>query len=248
MAKQKSFITFTGTLGGLNFYYRNGVPVVRQAGGGFNGKAIKTKASMQRVRENASEFGHCSSVKKHYRLALKPLLGVVKDPSQHGRMMTLFTKLKDLDTGNVRGQRRVAGGVATAMGKKLLREFDYSPACDVKGIVGGDWDFDFGTGVFTVTDFTIKRVPFPEGATHVGLQLGRLHFDFATMEDGLAVSAPLVLDADFAGTSISLTVDAPSQVGTAIVVLQLRFYQGVDGELYALEGEGSVGLRVLGVV
>ncbi len=247
MAKQKSFITFTGTLGGLNFYYRNGVPVVRQAGGGFNGKAIKTKASMQRVRENASEFGHCSRVKKQYRLALKPLLGVVKDTSQHGRMMTLFTKLKDLDTGNKRGQRRVAGGVGTAMGKKLLGAFDFSPACDVKAIVGGDWDFDFGTGVFTVTDFAIKRVPFPEGATHVALQLGRLYFDFDTMENDFAVSVPLLLDDDFVGSDFSLAVDAPSLEGTAVVVVQLRFYQAVGGELYALEGEGSVGLRVLGV-
>lgn len=41
------------------------------AGGGFNVKAIKTKASMQRVHGNGSEFGHCSQVDKAFRMALQ---------------------------------------------------------------------------------------------------------------------------------------------------------------------------------
>uniref|UniRef100_UPI00404A21B5 hypothetical protein n=1 Tax=Gelidibacter sp. TaxID=2018083 RepID=UPI00404A21B5 len=57
MAKQKGVFPMVGTIGGVNFYYLNGKPVARAAGGGFNEKAIKTKKSMQRVRENGSEFG-----------------------------------------------------------------------------------------------------------------------------------------------------------------------------------------------
>ena len=72
MAQQKGIIPLVGTLGGINFYYLNGKAVARTAGGGFNGKAIKTKASMQRVRENVSEFGHCSEVNKAFRQALRP--------------------------------------------------------------------------------------------------------------------------------------------------------------------------------
>ena len=63
MAKQKGILPFVGTLGGLNFYYLHGKPIVRQAGGGFNAKDIKNKPSMRRVRENSSEFGHCSEVR-----------------------------------------------------------------------------------------------------------------------------------------------------------------------------------------
>jgi len=72
MAKQKGMIPLVGTIGGINFYYLNGKPVARAAGGGFNGKAIKTKSRMQRVLENASEFGHCSKVNKAFRMALRP--------------------------------------------------------------------------------------------------------------------------------------------------------------------------------
>ena len=78
MARQKGLFKVTGTLGNVNFYVVNGVGYARKAGGGFNGKAIKTKASMRRVRENASEFGHCSSVKKAFRIALLPIFNPPK--------------------------------------------------------------------------------------------------------------------------------------------------------------------------
>ncbi len=54
MAKVKSLIELKGTLSGLNFYTRQGVAVVRAAGGGFNGDAIRTKPSMLHVRENGN--------------------------------------------------------------------------------------------------------------------------------------------------------------------------------------------------
>lgn len=72
VAKQTGIIPLVGALNGINFYYLNGKAIARKAGGGFNGKAIKTKVSMQRVRENASEFGLCSDVNKAFRTALMP--------------------------------------------------------------------------------------------------------------------------------------------------------------------------------
>ncbi|WP_458626754.1 hypothetical protein [Winogradskyella sp. PC D3.3] len=72
MAQQTGIIPLVGTLNGINFYYLNGKPIARKAGGGFTRKAIKRKASMQRVCENANEFEHCSAVNKAFRLALTP--------------------------------------------------------------------------------------------------------------------------------------------------------------------------------
>lgn len=42
MAKVKNIVGLQGTIGGVNFYLRKGVPLARAAGGGFNGDAIKT--------------------------------------------------------------------------------------------------------------------------------------------------------------------------------------------------------------
>lgn len=93
MAKQKGNIRIKGTIGGLTYYKRNGVDLVRQAGGGFNGEAIKTKASMERVRENNSEFGRVSKVKGLFRRSLMGYLSTVSDLSYHARMVSVLQKI-----------------------------------------------------------------------------------------------------------------------------------------------------------
>jgi len=53
---------------------------------------------MQRVREKAIEFGHCSVVNKVFRSALVPFYKGYKFTHFHSRLMGLFTRLKVLDT------------------------------------------------------------------------------------------------------------------------------------------------------
>ena len=79
MARQKGIIQLEGTLGDINFYFRKGKPVARKAGGGFNAKNIKTSATMVRVRENNTEFGNSSKVKKVFKLSLHPFLNAYKE-------------------------------------------------------------------------------------------------------------------------------------------------------------------------
>jgi len=249
MARQKGIITLVGTLEGINFYSRKGVAVARKAGGGFTSKAIKNKPSMQRVRENSSEFGRCSTVKKEFRLALLPFLLDVRDGSLHGLMMRLFQQIKTLDIVNTRGARTVAQGMTTAMGRKLLKDFDFTPSCNVQQLLGGNANFDWITYHYTVTDFEIQQVSLPKGATHVSVQLGLLCFDFLTFESTLYKSDAFFMNSDFTDTTFTLDLtEAPTAAGVQIAVLGLRFYQEVEGELYVFNGERTVGLEVLGVV
>lgn len=103
MAKVSGIIQIEGTLSGITFYKRKGVWIARKAGGGFNGKAIKTKASMVRVRENGSEFGRCMKSVQLFKKALFPLLVLVKDTDRHARIVSLFTKIKNSDVVSERG-------------------------------------------------------------------------------------------------------------------------------------------------
>ena len=73
MARYKSILQFRGSLDGLVFYQLNGVPVVRKKSG-FDKNSFKTKDNYARVRENSSEFGHCSKVGKMLRHAVRPFL------------------------------------------------------------------------------------------------------------------------------------------------------------------------------
>lgn len=246
MAKQKGILPFVGTLGGVNFYYLNGKPVARKAGRGFNGKAIKTKASMKRVRENSSEFGHCSSVNKAFRMALRPFYKGYKFTHFHSRLMGLFTQLKDLDAVSKRGERCVGNGVTQASGLSILKQFKYTPECDVKRVLPFDYTIDNSTFELTISEFHIKQVGFIAGATHIELTYGVLDMDFNTLDYDLHLADALVLDKHLAGTTVSLMPNSlPVSFGTLLAVLGVRFYQEVDGELYVLNAQNGVGIVVL---
>ncbi|WP_179008118.1 hypothetical protein [Winogradskyella forsetii] len=246
MAEQKGIIPLVGTLGGINFYYLNGKPIARKAGGGFNGNAIKTKASMQRVRENASEFGHCSEVNKAFRLALRPFYKGYTFTHFHSRLMGLFTGLKDLDTAHKRGERRVAEGIAHDDGLKLLQHFNYTPACNVRKVLPFAFAIDSSNFELTISNFDITQVGFVEGATHIALTYGVLDFDFNSLDSQLHLAPTMVMDASYAASNVTLTLSSlPSGIGTRLCVFGLRFYQEVDGALYVLNAKDGVGIVVL---
>ncbi|RXJ51512.1 hypothetical protein [Gelidibacter gilvus] len=249
MAKQKGIIPLVGTIEGINFYYLYGKPVARKAGGGFNGSAIKTKKSMQRVRENGSEFGDCSRVNKMYRQALRPFYNNHKFTFFHSRLMTLFTGLKALDTENLRGERLVGKGVATDVGKQMLRNFNYTPDCVIGQVLPFEFNIDWTTYTLQFSKFSMDRVSFISGATHVALQFGVLDFNFETMDYQLHMAAPLMLPKDFAGTHLSMMPSTlPSGLGIQLAVLGIRYFQEVDGEMYLLHAQNGVGIGVVAVV
>ncbi|WP_417371889.1 hypothetical protein [Gelidibacter japonicus] len=95
MARQRGLFTISGTIGDLNFFIMSRKGFVRRAGGEFNGEAIRTQDNMKLVRDNASEFGYCSTSRSRFRRALPPpFFGGLKGRQIHSRLMTLFTQLK----------------------------------------------------------------------------------------------------------------------------------------------------------
>jgi hypothetical protein len=248
MARQKGLFKVTGTLGGVNFYVVKGVGYARIAGGGFNGKAIRTKPSMVRVRENASEFGHCSTTKKAFRLALLPLFNPPKNSMLHRRKMRLFTALKDLDFVNSRGKRRVAQGLATAKGKRLLKSFVFVPECQATGFVVPQCTFNWVSQTLSVTALDLKHLPFPKGATHLGLSLGVLDFDFETLKHSLHLAPTSYLEKNSLVAGFTLQPDVvvpPEYIGLA--VLGLQFVEVWDGEVYALKEMKAYGCGIMAV-
>jgi len=246
MAQQTGIIPLVGTLNGINFYYLNGKPIARKAGGGFTKKAIKSKASMQRVRENANEFGHCSAVNKAFRSALSPFYKGHKFTHFHSRLMGLFTRIKALDTLHKRGKRSVANGIGQAQGLQLLEQFSYTSACSVQHVLPFEFDVSSANWALSLTDFDMAQVGFVDGATHIALTYGVLDFDFESLNYALHLAPSLVLDGSYAGATLTLEPDTlPSGLGTALCVLGVRFYQEVDGALYVLNAKDSVGIAVL---
>ncbi|MGH1517114.1 hypothetical protein [Chryseobacterium sp. JK1] len=130
MATYESIIKITGTVGDLVFYNLNGKNVVRKKSG-FNKTAFKKNPSYEKVRQNSSEFGHCSKIGKAIRKSLDMYIKNAGDPLLYQKFAKVMTEIKDLDIISERGKRNVKNGLKTPEGKKLLRAFQFG---EVKNI------------------------------------------------------------------------------------------------------------------
>lgn len=124
MATYESLIKIKGAVGGLVFYTLNGKNVVRKKSG-FNKKAFKKDPSYEKVRQNSTEFGHCSKTGKIIRNSLELYLKETGDALLYQSFTKLMTEIKSLDTISERGKRNVGNGLKTEEGKKLLKDFQF---------------------------------------------------------------------------------------------------------------------------
>ncbi|MCX2681073.1 hypothetical protein OOZ15_14060 [Galbibacter sp. EGI 63066] len=248
MAKQKSIVKFTGTIDGVNFYYRKGVPVARKAGGGFNKEAIKKSPKMERVRENSSEFGLCSRTKKVFKDSLYPFLQHHKDPTLHGRMMKVFQQIKTCDSASERGKRRVGKGLETDRGRQLLKDFSFTPKRDVETTLVADIAFDRESYKCDISGFDMGQFRFHPDATHFELLFGIVRMDFEVLTSTTYMAAPVSIGKDFDNNHIVLAPeDTPKDGGMKFAFLGIRFYQEVSGTLEILKAEGATGIKLLDV-
>ena len=119
MARQKGIIQIEGTVGNLVFK-RDGI--VSQKGGGSQ-DTFRNSASMERTRENASEFGRAGSAGKVLHLSLRQVL---QNTSDRYMVSSLTKKMREIiatDETNDRGQRGVLDGEV-----ELLRGFERTGA------------------------------------------------------------------------------------------------------------------------
>lgn len=233
MARQNGIVVLTGTIGGLNFYSRKGEAFVRKAGGGFDGVAIKKKASMVRVRENGSEFGGCTKAVRQFKTALHPLLSLVKDGSGHNRLVQLFSRIKNLDEVSVRGRRHVHQGLLSVLGRETLLGYVITPGPGLEAVLLHAFEFGWGAAGFTIPNFLPSKLAFPKGATHLELQSGSLVIDFEQRHHSFAGSVPFIIAKTAEVTSVQLAPDPiPEGNGFRIGVVFLRFMQEINGVLY----------------
>jgi len=124
MATYESLIKIKGTVGGLVFYELNGKNVVRKKSG-FNKTAFKKSPAYEKVRQNSSEFGHCSKTGKIIRTALDNYIRQAGDPLLYQQFAKVMTEIKNLDLISERGKRTVKKGLETEQGKTLLKAFTF---------------------------------------------------------------------------------------------------------------------------
>lgn len=249
MAKlRKNLIRIQGSIGDLNFYERNGVLFVRKKGGGFNAEAIQNKKSMEPVRQNASEFGECSRTKRHYQHKLDWFYENFRDGTLHGRLMRLFTKIKNLDKVSPRGKRKVYRGLETAEGRQLFEQFVYTPKCRIGHRLGGRIQFDKISRSVFIGGLIFSEKLYPKGATHLELSLTVVDFDFRNNKGGIHPVKTLRIPKGEIPSEMNMVFEElPVKSGMELVFLSLRFYQEAGGRSYYHQRQ-NVGLELIGAL
>jgi len=246
MAKVKGLFKVEGTLYDVNFYMRKGVLVARRAGGGFTRKAIKSSPKMERVRESNTEFAGCVAVNKAFKKALLPMFTGYKDGTLHSRLMQLWLKIKTYDMDAARGERTVAKGLESTLGKQALEGFLFTPKR--ASLLPAHYKFNPATLQFEVNGFDTALIDFPAKADTLSVQLQLVRFDFETRISSSTVSAPYEVTKGFTGSNFVVPGVLPDgDTGVLLAVVRVCFYQHVNGQAYLLSGDGAFGVRVVWV-
>ncbi len=215
MARQEGPVFLEGTMGGINFYFSAGMPLARSAGGGFTRKAIKESPRMEAVRQSNREFAACSLVNKAFKQALQPFLLPNKDGTLHRRLMQLFLRIKDKDPAAEKGSRTVAGGLTTAEGRQLLREFNFLP---VSSPVAYQCTFNHEMRCFSVERTSLQ---VQDADVHAEVLAGMVCFDFETCVWNRILAEPARIAEMEAGFLTPALAQIPAGEGPLLAVVQI---------------------------
>lgn len=249
MAKSGGIVKIEGTIEDLTFYKKDGKNYVRRKGG-VSKERIESDPNYVRTRENNSEFSHSIGSSKILRLALGSLVFKAKDSKLSSRMMQVMSRIKNLDTTSVRGQRNVGIGIATAAGKQLLNGFDFNAHAHLQSVLFAPFVLDVPSGKIIFTNLiAAEQLQFPQGATNFSLQSAVLAIDFDTTISEIAYSNIENLPINLTPSSPALLPSSvPTGTGVTLYLLMISFYQEVNGVQYSLKNEEYNVLNVIEVV
>ena len=160
-----------------------------------------------------------------------------------------MSKVKNLDTTSVRGQRNVGVGIANATAKALLKGFDFNPSAMLGSMLYKPYVLAPATGVIAIAGFVpASDLTWPTGATHVSITGGFLNINFATSVVDFKLTNVVNLATAAASSNVTLTPTAvPAGTGTKIFLLKLEYFQMVNGIQYPMKNGAYNCLKIIEV-
>lgn len=248
MAVLTGLIKIIGTLDGLTFYKGKNGYLIRTKGG-ISKNRIQKDPAFKRTRENAHEFGLAATSGKILRHALAMLMRNTKDSTLPSRLMRKLMLIKNQDSISPRGQRNPAVGLTTPEGKFLLQNFDCNENAILAQVLRANYTVNTATGAISIPNFIPDtQLVAPLGATHVTLQSAFLNLDFTTGARDLQLSDPVNLPINLTPKDVALTPAAVTGSGVTMILLQLSFFQEINGIQYHLNNGAFNTLNILRVV
>jgi hypothetical protein len=236
MAKQDGIIKIKGTVGDLTFYKSQDGFMVRQKGG-VDKDRIANDPAFARTRENGREFGASGSAGKLVQDALRPLLMTASDSRIFSRLLKMMSFIKNMDSTSARGLRNVGVGILAPSALALIKGFDFNNRSALGSILFAPYKVNTLTGVITISGLVpANHVVSPAGATHVAIKGGWARIDFVTGVTQLQLSNVVNLPINTGTSNVVLTPGGvPVGAGTNLFLLEIEFYQEVNGQQYSLK-------------
>lgn len=248
MARQKGIIKLKGKIGDISFYKTQDGHLAREKGG-VDGDRIKNDPAFVRTRENGAEFGSSANSGKVLRDAIRPLLMSASDNRMVSRLTKIMTDIKNEDTVSVRGQRSVGAGIGSPTAQALLKGFNFNLRAILGAVLFKPYNVNTATGVITIPGLVpINDIAFPAGATHLTMKGAWAKIDFASGVTQVHLTNALNTPINAAPNNILLTPAAvPVGIGTDLYLLQIEFFQEVNGVQYSLKNGAYNALAIIEV-
>ena len=212
MAKNIGLIQFTGKLGDLVGYTRNGQLIIQRKGG-FDGERLKTEERYESVRKRQSEFGKCAKISSAIRQALVPWLQYVPNRLVYNHIQSVVMAVKNCDVASEKGAKTFEKGLKTVDGTALFRKFQLNSKRSLSSGTQVLDLFDWTTGRVAVQPSNYKLLP----KQMVWTQLVVVHLDLTTYEWQVTESA--VQYCPVLRTRLDLEVALPDKEGLSVVFL-----------------------------
>lgn len=249
MAKVRSIFNVEGTLGEVTFVKGEDGYYARTKGG-VSKKRILNDPAFARTRENLSEFANAATSGKMLRRSIVGLLNDAKDNRVTSRLTQVMARVKNEDLISPRGERNVATGILTVLGKAWLNGFNFNKKAILDSVLQAAFALDPATGEVVIADLVpIQQLEIPDGATHVDLSSGFLNLDFATGDKDLQMSNLVNLPIDATISTVTLTpVGVPAGIGQNLYFLKVVFYQEINSVQYPLNNGAYNALQLIEVL
>jgi hypothetical protein len=248
MAIQKGIIKLKGKIGELSFYKTQDGHLAREKGG-VDASRIANDPAFVRTRENGAEFGSSATSGKTLRDSLRTMVMTASDNRVTSRLTKVMTDIKNLDTTSARGERTVGTAIALAPAKALLKGFNFNNKAILGSMLFKSYSVNVGTGEITINGLVpINDIAYPAGATHVSIKSSWAKVDFVNNIYDVQLSNIVNAPIDANPTNMLLTpAAAPTGAGTDLYLLQIEFFQEVNGVQYTLKNGAYNSLSIVEV-
>ncbi|GAA4074121.1 hypothetical protein GCM10022389_19580 [Flavobacterium cheonanense] len=239
MAKFEGIFDIEGTLKGMTFY-KTAEGIRIRTKGGISKKRIMNDPAFARTRENGAEFSHSAKMSQLLRHSVSTLVDHAKDSRTSSRLNQIMSRIKNMDTVNVRGERTVQEGLNNPVGIQELTGFDFNKHSTLSSVLKKSYVFSAADGKLTLTDFINgKHLQLPPGVSKIGFRLGASSIDFSGQSYEFVESPQELMNVElYIPTTFTLTLPSiPSGGGLLCFFFLIEFYQEINGVDYPLKNK-----------